>query len=227
MPVFWDTPAAPWLPILVIHIRPQVKTTGRRSQSYKLKKIAKSSNFEILQETLNKTHFLKLLDKMYKHKMDPTWIEGTTEQTRYAGRRDGWTNRRTDGVKPIYPQKTLLCGGIIMAWCHQSTNYYLYRDFNNQHKQGVITWALPPVKNAPYLWCTAKLKKKDNHIRNKKGTNHLTRSRPKLNYGAGRDYGVGPEFGATRKQPIIPGNSRARSCAGEEDWVTWLDIRPG
>ena len=37
----------------------------------------------------------------------------------------------------------------------------------------------------------------------------------------------GPEFGATRKQPIIPGNSRARSCAGEEHRVTWLDLRPG
>ena len=55
----------------------------------------------------------------------------------------------------------------------------------------------------------------------------LVRSRPKLNCGPGRDFEVGPEFGAARKQPIIPGNSRARSCAGEEDRVTWLDLRPG
>ena len=55
----------------------------------------------------------------------------------------------------------------------------------------------------------------------------VTRSRPKLNCGPGRDFEVGPEFGAARKQPIIPGNSRARSCAGEEDRVTWLDLRPG
>ena len=55
----------------------------------------------------------------------------------------------------------------------------------------------------------------------------LIRSRPKLNCGPGRDFEVGPEFGAARKQPIIPGNSRARSCAGEEDRVTWLDLRPG
>ena len=48
----------------------------------------------------------------------------------------------------------------------------------------------------------------------------LTRSRPKLNCGPGRDFEVGPEFGAARKQPIIPGNSRARSCAGEADRVT-------
>ena len=32
-PAFWDTPIAPWLPILVIHIRSQVKT--RQSRSYK------------------------------------------------------------------------------------------------------------------------------------------------------------------------------------------------
>ena len=55
----------------------------------------------------------------------------------------------------------------------------------------------------------------------------FNRSRPKLNCGAGRDFWVGPKFGARRKQPIIPGNSRARSCAGEEDRVTWLDLRPG
>ena len=55
----------------------------------------------------------------------------------------------------------------------------------------------------------------------------LPRSRLKLNYGAGREFGVGPEFGAMRKQPIIPGNSRVRSGADEEDRVTWLDLRPG
>ena len=50
----------------------------------------------------------------------------------------------------------------------------------------------------------------------------LTRSRPKMNYWAGRDFGAGPEFGATQKQLIILGNSRAGSCAGEVDRVTWL-----
>ena len=55
----------------------------------------------------------------------------------------------------------------------------------------------------------------------------VIRSRLKPNYGAGRDFGVGPEFGATQKQPIIPGNSRARSCADEEDRVTRLDLRSG
>ena len=63
-------PAAPWSPIPVIHIRPQVKT--RQSQSYKFKKIAKNSNFKILQETLHATHLLKLFDKM-----DPTRTVGT------------------------------------------------------------------------------------------------------------------------------------------------------
>ena len=40
MPTFWDTPAAPWLPKLMIHIRSHIIT--RQSQSYKLKKNAKN-----------------------------------------------------------------------------------------------------------------------------------------------------------------------------------------
>ena len=78
-------PTATWLPILVIHIRSQVKTR----QSQRFKKIAKYSNFEILQETLHATHLLKLLDKMYKFETDPTRTVGTTERTRDAGRTDG------------------------------------------------------------------------------------------------------------------------------------------
>ena len=95
-------PVAPWLPTLGIYIRSKVKT--RQSQSYKFKKIAKNSNFKILQETLHATHLLKLLDKMCKYEMDPTRSVGTTERTRDAGRCG--TDRRTDRVKPIYPQTT-------------------------------------------------------------------------------------------------------------------------
>ena len=104
-PAFWDTPAAPWLPILVIHIRSQVKTG--QSQSYKLKKIAKNTNFEILQETSHATHLLKLLDKMCKYEMDPTKTAGATERTRDAGRTDGQSETS------IPPPTTSLCWGII------------------------------------------------------------------------------------------------------------------
>ena len=80
---------------LVIHIRSQVKT--RQSQSYKFKKNAKNSNFEILQEILHATHLLKLLDKMHKYEMDPIRTVGATERTRDAGRtRDGWTDGQTE-----------------------------------------------------------------------------------------------------------------------------------
>ena len=103
-PVFWDTPAIPWLPILVIHIRFQVKTW--QSEIYKFKKIAKNLSFEILQESLNTTHLLQLFDKMYKYEIDPT--VGATERTQDAGRTDG----RTDGVKPIYPTTSSLCEGV-------------------------------------------------------------------------------------------------------------------
>ena len=102
------TPAAPWSPILVIHIRPQVET--RQSQSYKLKKIVKNSNFELLQEPIHPTHLLKLRNQMSKHEMDPTRTVGATERTRDAGQMDGRTewNQYT-------PPTTSLCGGIMMV----------------------------------------------------------------------------------------------------------------
>ena len=83
--------AAPWLPILVIHIRSQVKT--RQSQVTNFKKFAKNWNFEIWQEALHATHLLKLLGKMYKYEMDPTRTVGATEWTCDAGQmRDGRTS---------------------------------------------------------------------------------------------------------------------------------------
>ena len=109
-------PAAPWLPILVIHIRSQVKTT--QSQSYKFKKIAKISNFKILQGTLHATHSLKLLYKMHKYEMDPIRTVEATERTRDVGRtRDGRgtdrrTDRQTDGVQPIYPPNNFIVRGV-------------------------------------------------------------------------------------------------------------------
>ena len=44
---------------------------------------------------------------MYKYELDPTKSVGATEQTRDAR----WMDRWMDGVKPIYPQTTSLCGG--------------------------------------------------------------------------------------------------------------------
>ena len=123
-PAFWVPSAAPWLPILVIHIRSQVKT--RQSQIYKFKKI----DFDILQEPLHATHYLKLLDKMCKYEMDPIRTVGATEWTRDAGRTHGRTDRRTDrridGVKATYPPTTSLCGGIM----NKLSNLNI---FNNQN----------------------------------------------------------------------------------------------
>ena len=38
-----------------------------------------------------------------------------------AGRTDGRTDRRMDGVKPIYPPTTSLCRGIMISWTASST----------------------------------------------------------------------------------------------------------
>ena len=65
-------PTTPWLLILEIYIRSQVKR--KQSQSYKFKK-----NSEVVY-------------KMYKYEMDPTRTVGATEQTQDAGRMDGQTS---------------------------------------------------------------------------------------------------------------------------------------
>ena len=103
-------PAASWLPLLMIHIRSQVKR--RQSQGYKFKKkTAKNSNFLMLQETLHETHLLKLPDKMYKYEMDPTRSVGAREQTRDAGQTDRRTDGRSDTNIPTPPQQ-LCCAGV-------------------------------------------------------------------------------------------------------------------
>ena len=52
-------PPPPWLPILLIHIRSQVKTRQKSKSIFE--KIAKNSNFGTLQRILQMTHLLKLL----------------------------------------------------------------------------------------------------------------------------------------------------------------------
>ena len=87
MPAFWDTPHHP----MITHTSDshQIPSQNKTKSKLQIKKIAKNSNFDILQETLHTTHLLKLLDKMYKYEMDPTRTVGGTERTRDAGRTDG------------------------------------------------------------------------------------------------------------------------------------------
>ena len=70
----------------------QIPSQKKTKSKLQIKKIAKNSNFAILQRTFHTTHVLKLLDTMHKYEMDPV---GATEQTRDAGR----TDRGTDGQK--------------------------------------------------------------------------------------------------------------------------------
>ena len=85
----------------------QITSQNKTKSKLQILKIAKYSNFEILQETLHATHLLILLDKMYKYEMDPTRTVSATERARDAGLTDG----RMDGVKPIYPQQ-FNCAGV-------------------------------------------------------------------------------------------------------------------
>ena len=54
-----------------------------------------------MQATLHATHLLKLLDKTYKYELDPTRTVGATERAPGAGRTDGQTDGRIDGVNRV------------------------------------------------------------------------------------------------------------------------------
>ena len=82
-----DTPAASWLPILLSHIRSQVKR--RQRQSSKFKELAKLLN-------VWNTHLLMLLSKMCKYKMGLTSIVEDTVRTRFCPQTDRRTNGQTD-----------------------------------------------------------------------------------------------------------------------------------
>ena len=70
-----------------------------RKGSTRTTRIAKKSNFEILQEILNTAHLLKLLDKMNEYEMDPTRTVGATERTWDAGRTSFSMNKPTTWCK--------------------------------------------------------------------------------------------------------------------------------
>ena len=88
---------APWFTSDLKSKQDKVKTTN-------LKKLPK---IKILPETLHATQLLKLLDKMYKYEKDPIRTVGATEWTQEC-ETDRQTDGGMDGVKPIYPQTTLL-----------------------------------------------------------------------------------------------------------------------
>ena len=64
--------------------------------------------------------------------MDPTRTVGATERTRDADQR---TDRRTDGVKPVYPQQLRCAGGIITIFWSR-----VRRFANNFHEWRSHKW---------------------------------------------------------------------------------------
>ena len=111
-----NTPTTPWLPILLIHIRSQVKT--RQSQSYKFEKFAENSNFEILQKTFTWHFFWSCLKRCVNMK----WIQLILWkiQSGHASvhrRMDRWKDRQTDGQHEtsIPPFNFIEAGVIIIS----------------------------------------------------------------------------------------------------------------
>ena len=79
--------------------------------------------FEILQETLQATQLLKLLDKMCKYEMDPTKTICATEPARGAGRTDGRTDGQTDGWR---------------EWNQYTPNNFVVRGYNYEHSSCLL-----------------------------------------------------------------------------------------
>ena len=93
-----NAPAAPWLPILLIHIRSQNKTKSKL-QIWKICQKFKSWNFA---KKPNMWHtFWSCLIRCVNMK----WIQLVLQKLQ---RRHGRTDRQTDDVKPVYPLSTLL-----------------------------------------------------------------------------------------------------------------------
>ena len=101
-PAFWDTPHRH----MITHTNDSHQIPSQNKTKLQIYKIAKNSNFEILQETLHATHLLKLLDKMYEYEMNLTRTVGATERTWDAGRTDG----RTEWNQ--YTPQQLRCVGV-------------------------------------------------------------------------------------------------------------------
>ena len=117
-----DTPAAPWSPILLIHVGSQIKT--RQSQINKIKELVETKNFLILRnKIIHVTYLLKLLDKMGKYEMDLARIVEDTKQTwfclqtdrRMDGQTDGGTDGQTVETSILLSTALKLGGGVIMS----------------------------------------------------------------------------------------------------------------
>ena len=94
----------------------QIPSQNKTKSKLQILKIAKNSKFGILHDTLNTTHLLKLLHKMYKYEMDPTRTVGATERTPAAGRTDGRTDGRTEWNR--YTRQQLHCARDIIISTH-------------------------------------------------------------------------------------------------------------
>ena len=76
--------------------------------TYSKKNPAKFPIVEFFFKTQHETHLLKLLDKVYEYKMDPTIIGEDTEQTQICPHPDGQTEM--EKLKPIPPKHSVVRG---------------------------------------------------------------------------------------------------------------------
>ena len=119
-----NTPATPWLPILLIHNRSQFKT--RWSQSHRFKKSAKNSGC--------------------KYEMDPASIVEDTEWTRFCPQMDWGTDRQMDRQCETRITPFQLCwSGIIIITRFQPCLYGDQEQTKFRYKNIVIKTSRPLI----------------------------------------------------------------------------------
>ena len=111
-------------------------------------------------------HILKLLDKMYKYKMDPTRTVGATERTRDAGRTE-WTQYN--------PQQLCCAGTIIMV--SLLTDAYLCHSAQWVNSTYLFFFcSYTPTTSIPYLLMPSLLNIRSHDIKDYRKTSNIRRT---------------------------------------------------
>ena len=108
------------------------------------------------------THLLKLVDQMYKYKMNPTRTVGATERTWDAGRTDGRKDGRMDGRSETNTPQQLCCAGCIINICV----HILYSSSTIRTTRTPALWGYPlPPHDYPYHWVILDSKSKEDKVK--------------------------------------------------------------
>ena len=159
MPVFWDTPGCPVITHTSdSHQIPSQNKTKSKLQIFK-KQLPKIQILKFCQKLLMQHTFWNCLIRCTNMR----WIQTelyVVEWTWDAG----WTDGRTDRVKPIYPQRLCCAGGIIILYssiCNQQCEVDYQQPLSdglcarNRYNIRPIRFRILGIKSFVCLYCNS------------------------------------------------------------------------